>query len=611
MIKLNIQWKTTIIFLLVIVSLIIVFNFFLLPGIEKSIEEKTIENVENIVGFYGSEIENYLLTNANTIEILARNPVFYKENISKNEILDQLNTTKYFYTAYEDISYLDTRGNVILSTDYQYRGDWTENKWYKESLHGNSTISDAYIILRPWKLVIQFFSPVKDNNASIIGTLAGQINFHEFWQLLNSVQIEDTGRFILINEQGNILSDIDQSNIFQQSDIYKKGLISDTLVYNTGEYYSDKNVTTLYSYIQVGHNFIMDSYWTLVYVQDYDEILAGISSFRNKAFLLFSIVLCIIIFIGYYISSSIIKPLKLLQDGMKTIAKGNLQHRIYFNRKDELGLLANSFNKMAADLDKTQKTADRRQEQIKELLVQKDNFINQLGHDLKNPLGPLLNLIPIIAQKQNDSSINEMLDVVLRNTHYMKNLVTKTIELAQLKSPNIALHIERINLYDEISDIITTNKLLLQNSDIKVINQVSSDVEIEFDRIRFQQLINNLISNSVKYSSHSTVITIQNKIDNDHIILSLQDQGIGMTEKQLNHIFDEFYKADMSRHDFESSGLGMSICKQIIEKHGGTIWVDSPGKDKGSTFFISLPMILEKQDSFDVHDEIDKLIGFP
>jgi signal transduction histidine kinase len=84
-------------------------------------------------------------------------------------------------------------------------------------------------------------------------------------------------------------------------------------------------------------------------------------------------------------------------------------------------------------------------------------------------------------------------------------------------------------------------------------------------------------------------ITIDAKEDKDFVTVSIKDTGIGITEEQLSHIFDEFYKADEARHDFDSSGLGLPICKRIVEKHGGKIWVESPGEGGGTTFYFTIP----------------------
>ena len=80
----------------------------------------------------------------------------------------------------------------------------------------------------------------------------------------------------------------------------------------------------------------------------------------------------------------------------------------------------------------------------------------------------------------------------------------------------------------------------------------------------------------------------------DHVKVSIKDTGIGMTNNQIKHMFDEFYKADQSRHDFDSSGLGMTISKRIVERHNGKIWAESPGIGKGTTVYFTLPLVPDK-----------------
>ena len=123
------------------------------------------------------------------------------------------------------------------------------------------------------------------------------------------------------------------------------------------------------------------------------------------------------------------------------------------------------------------------------------------------------------------------------------------------------------------------------------INEIKTKFFINADKLRFEELMTNLLENAVKYSKKQGTITIDaNKEENDFITISVSDTGIGMTKKQTKHIFEEFYKADKSRHDFESSGLGLTICKRIVEKHCGKIWVESPGVGKGTTVFFTMQL---------------------
>ena len=262
-------------------------------------------------------------------------------------------------------------------------------------------------------------------------------------------------------------------------------------------------------------------------------------------------------------------------------------------------------------------------ERIENLLKQKDEFINQLGHDLKNPLGPLVNLLPLVENHVSDEKYKEMLQVAQRNVGYMKNLVIKTIELAKLNSPNTEFIFEKVNVYDVVENIIESNKFASPKKQIHLQNLIPTDLVLSADQLRMEELFTNLITNAIKYSHPKGCVRIQAKEEKENVVLSVSDEGIGMNEEQLTHLFDEFYKADESRHDFESSGLGLPICKRIVDRHHGEIWAESPGMNQGSTIYIRLPKTkkekvklntsqeLHREESMNndsIHDKIDALL---
>jgi len=230
-----------------------------------------------------------------------------------------------------------------------------------------------------------------------------------------------------------------------------------------------------------------------------------------------------------------------------------------------------------------------RTDEVEKLLLQKDEFIGQLGHDLKNPLNPLVNLIPLLEEKEKDPESKEILEVMYRNANYMRNLVVKTIELGRLNSPNTELTINETNLIDEVNNIVEKNKLTFEENNMKINNNIDGNIIVKVDKLRIEELFDNLIINAIKYSKDMGTITIDAKQDKDFVTVSVKDTGIGIAKAQLSRIFDEFYKADWARHDFDSSGLGLAICKRIVERHGGKIWAESSGEGKGTTMFFTLP----------------------
>jgi len=145
-------------------------------------------------------------------------------------------------------------------------------------------------------------------------------------------------------------------------------------------------------------------------------------------------------------------------------------------------------------------------------------------------------------------------------------------------------------LLDEINKSIQNNKFLFSGNNMVVKNMVDEGFIVDVDKSQLDTVFTNLFTNSIKYSKNNRgkIEINAKKGSDDEIIVSVRDDGIGINSHEKKYIFDEFYKVDSSRHDLESSGLGLAICKRIVENLGGSIWVESPGRGKGSTFYFSL-----------------------
>ena len=170
----------------------------------------------------------------------------------------------------------------------------------------------------------------------------------------------------------------------------------------------------------------------------------------------------------------------------------------------------------------------------------------------------------------------------------MENLVIKTLKLGQLNSEKIEFMIDNINLWDEINNAIIQNKFLFKKNNVQTSNKVNRKIIVKADKLHLTELLNNLFSNAIKYSKKGGKLIIDAKDDKGFVTISIKDTGIGMTQDQIDHIFNEFYKADESRHNLDSSGLGLAISKKIIKKHDGKIWAESAGPGQGTTFFFTL-----------------------
>jgi signal transduction histidine kinase len=276
----------------------------------------------------------------------------------------------------------------------------------------------------------------------------------------------------------------------------------------------------------------------------------------------------------------------MLEDLNDERKKVNIANKSLQESQEQLKETQNHLKQLNNQLE--EKVINRTKE-VNHLLHQKDEFINQISHDLRTPLTPLLNLIPLLAEKETDPKKQELFEILTRNTEYMKNMVLKATTLAQLNSSNMKLYFTETNLFQTVKTIIEKQQLHTTENHKTINNNIPKHLQVSIDQTQFDELISNILTNAKIYTNKKGTITITAKETDTETIISISDTGIGMTHQQIENVFDEFYKADWSRHNFNTSGLGLSICKRIIELHGGTIEISSPGIGKGTTVTFTIP----------------------
>ncbi|MBN2065804.1 MAG: PAS domain S-box protein, partial [Candidatus Thermoplasmatota archaeon] len=251
----------------------------------------------------------------------------------------------------------------------------------------------------------------------------------------------------------------------------------------------------------------------------------------------------------------------------------------------ELTILKDELSKLNQDLERK---VQERTKEIGELLRQKDEFISQLGHDLKTPLSVILNVLPMIQEETSNKNLQKDCEIAMRNSNYINNLVTETLKIAELSSPNIKFNMKPLALVDVVREVIASRQFTFDEKNITFINNVKENLVVSADRLRVGELLINIITNALKYTPCGGTITINATQKDNEATICITDTGVGISRSEINGIFNEFYKVDKSRHEINSCGLGLSICKRIVEKHGGKIWAESPGPGKGTTLCFTL-----------------------
>lgn len=218
-----------------------------------------------------------------------------------------------------------------------------------------------------------------------------------------------------------------------------------------------------------------------------------------------------------------------------------------------------------------------------------ETIMIRLGHDLKTPLTPLFILLPLLKKQLNDPEQLKKIETCIKSAVSIKNLADKTGILARLSSGAKLPNKTSISLAALADQSIADCALLISQKQITCRNLLDPDLAVHAVQGQMHELLKNLIGNAAYFSNEQGTITISGRRGEGFVTFSIHDDGVGIAPAHLEHVFDEFFKADESRHNLETSGLGLSICKRIAQKHRGRIWAESPGLGQGTTVHISIP----------------------
>jgi signal transduction histidine kinase len=237
-------------------------------------------------------------------------------------------------------------------------------------------------------------------------------------------------------------------------------------------------------------------------------------------------------------------------------------------------------------------------QKVKESEKMKDEFINVAAHELRTPIQPILGLTDIMYSKIKDGSQLELLDIIIRNAKRLKRLTDNLLDVTKIESQSLMLNKEKFNLNILISEVLKDYVNKQKNpQQVKIVYdfKYKDDIIIEADRDRLSQVIHNLLDNALKFTitqnQQMIFVIIDKKKDSkeeeeEEVIVSVKDTGEGISKDILLKMFSKFTTSDSST----GTGLGLYICKNIVEAHGGRIWAENNLDEEGAIFSFTLPI---------------------
>lgn len=231
--------------------------------------------------------------------------------------------------------------------------------------------------------------------------------------------------------------------------------------------------------------------------------------------------------------------------------------------------------------------------------------MSNVSHELRTPLTSIKSYSEALADGawQDPNIAPQFLEVIQSESNRMIRMIANLLDLSKMDGGQLQTNREYIDFKRIVNHILDRFDFTLASGDVPKKYTIkreltTRDIYVEIDQDRMTQVIDNLMNNAIKYSPDGGLVTVRLIDTQNSVILSVTDQGLGIPQKDLPHLFERFYRVDKARsREQGGTGLGLAISKEVIEMHGGRIWVDSI-EGKGSTFSFELPFTV-----FDLDDE--------
>ncbi len=229
----------------------------------------------------------------------------------------------------------------------------------------------------------------------------------------------------------------------------------------------------------------------------------------------------------------------------------------------------------------------------RELARMQDEFVSTISHELRTPLGFIKGYATTLLREDtdwDDATIAEFLKIIDEEADRLRELIDNLLDSSRLETGILAMTIEPTRLSTLVRDTVSRAQSLYPKMELELVLEDPLPT-IPMDATRVAQVLDNLLSNAHKYAPDAPV-TIRSSLDGGEVRVDVQDQGSGIPSEHIPHLFERFYRVPNSNSSARGTGLGLYICRKIIEAHGGEIGVDSePGQ--GTTFYFTLPLELE------------------
>ncbi len=582
--------------------------------------------------------------------------VIYKSEGSENfyRLLHHLNTLREAY-GYKEIFICDRLGDLKVTTSTgRVITNVAGFDFFQKAVSGITFVSSIAPSVIPLEneygklelgLPTLYISTPVVYEQKAIGIVCLRVDVMEISKLMQSVRLGKTGETYLINEDGFMISESkylkdlkDLGRVKQRTTLELQAINPKTgrLTLSAedcikgkkghgGRGYTDYRGVQVLGFWQ----WIPELDWGVIAEIDVREGYGPVIRLQTIVAPIIILITVAVVSFAFFFGKKISYPIVYLTEITKSISEGDYSKRIKITSHDEIGELSNSFNMMASSLEEKtlilknyttnlEKTVEERTKDLvrinqelekqsrnleiayKELLTldqMKDKMIRDVSHELKSPVAQVQMAIDLwtkeVKKEHIDRSKEEKFSKIINDSlQRLRKTIGNILDLSVLESGRLVFRKEPIHMDELVLHTVMGMRLLAEKKGLALVNHVYQGLPVVIgDKEEIQRVITNLIDNAIKYTEKGEINVLLEQKDAT-IEFAVQDTGvgIGLPKEQFGKLFERFFQ---ERPRVDGAGVGLAICKNIIEAHKGSLWAESEGRGKGSTFKFILPVAKE------------------
>jgi signal transduction histidine kinase len=314
--------------------------------------------------------------------------------------------------------------------------------------------------------------------------------------------------------------------------------------------------------------------------QDYHAVAISTGDTHVRLFVILAVALLALFITLLPIMNRLTRQLEARNDRLRELA-------------EERGKVLEAERAARTEAEAVQQLLSAQNERLRELDKLKDEFVSLVSHELRTPLTSIRGYIELLldeAETPDDEQRRRYLEVVERNSERLLELVSDLLFLAQIEAGKLGIERSQVDLSRIVDECIETSSPVADSRGIELVAKVDRVARLRGDRARLAQVLDNLVSNGLKFTESGGRVEVRLRAEDGTAVLEVEDTGVGIPTDEQEHLFERFFRSSTATQNaIPGTGLGLTITKAIVERHGGWIEIDS-AENAGTTVRVSLPL---------------------